>query len=76
MVQYEKRGTNTWRLTVSLELGADKKRIRERKIVTVENSILLKSPKKLDQYLNEEWYKFKVEVESGAYISPEKNEIL
>lgn len=72
MADYSKRGENSWRLTVSLGTGPDGKKIRERETITIDDPAILKSPKKLEQYLNEEWMKFKIKVQSGAYISPQK----
>lgn len=72
MASIEKRGQNTWRLTVELGTGADGKRIRRRKTIKVEDKSLLKTTKKLREYLEQEWLKFKMEVESGEYIKPEK----
>ncbi|PJN53626.1 hypothetical protein PAEVO_03460 [Paenibacillus sp. GM2FR] len=72
MADYEPRGENSWRLTISLGKGPNGKKIRKRKTVTVEDPAILKSKKKLDQYLNEEWLKFKIEVEAGAYIDASK----
>lgn len=68
----EKRGENTWRLTVDLGLKGDGTRDRPRKTITVEDKALLRTTKKLREYLEEELYKFKLEVESGEYIKPEK----
>lgn len=70
MADYEKRGKNSWRLTVSFGTGANNKKNRERKNVKIEDPAILKSEKKIQQFLDEEWLKFKMEVESGNYISP------
>nr|WP_240546016.1 site-specific integrase [Paenibacillus artemisiicola] len=57
-----------------VEVGTDSsgKRIRRTQTVKVDDSQLLKSPKKLNAYLNEELLKFKMLIESGQYITPEK----
>ncbi|MDT0123929.1 site-specific integrase [Paenibacillus sp. RRE4] len=68
----EKRGRNTWRLTVDLGLRADNTRNRPRKTITIEDEALLKTTKRLSDYLDNELAKFKIEVEAGAYIAPEK----
>jgi integrase len=47
-------------------------RNRRTKTVRVEDKALLKTTKKLNDYLEGELYKFKIEVESGEYISPER----
>lgn len=72
MPSIELRSKNTWRLTVEAGYGPNKKRLRERKTIEVEDPVILKSPKKLKEYLNDELLKFKIEVEAGTYISPEK----
>lgn len=68
----EKRGKNTWRLTVDLGYHPDGSRNRPRKPVTIDDPEILKSNKLIKEYLNDELYKFKKEVESGEYIKPEK----
>lgn len=65
----EKRGENTYRFTVSLGRGADGKYKRERKTYTVQQKF---TPKRLKEHLKHEYLKFKNEVESGNYISPQK----
>lgn len=72
MADIEQRGKNSWRLTVSFGAGPGNKKNRERTTVRVDDPAILKSPKKLEQHLKEEWLKFKIKVESGAYIAPEK----
>ncbi|RNB70759.1 MULTISPECIES: site-specific integrase [Brevibacillus] len=72
MASIEKRGANSWRLTVELGYGPNGERLRERKVIKVEDQALLKTTKKLREYLESEWLKFKMEVEAGEYISPEK----
>lgn len=72
MADYAKRGKNSWRLTVSLGNGPGNKKIRERTTIRVEDPKILNSPRKLEQHLEEEWLKFKIEVETGAYITPDK----
>ena len=72
MPSIEKRSKNTWRLTVELGYDAEGNRIRERKLIKIEDQELLKTTKKLREYLENEWYKFKREIEAGKYIKPEK----
>ncbi|MDH6351876.1 tyrosine-type recombinase/integrase [Brevibacillus sp. 1238] len=72
MASIEKRGANSWRLTVELGYGPNGERLRERKVIKVEDQALLKTTKKLRDYLESEWLKFKMEVEAGEYITPEK----
>lgn len=72
MPSIEQRGKNSFRLTVDAGRDARGERIRPRKTIKVEDPALLRSPKKLEAYLEAEWYKFKAEVEAGTYIKPEK----
>ncbi|MEV2910827.1 site-specific integrase [Paenibacillus larvae] len=72
MASIEKRGTNSWRLVVEAGYDSKGKRIKRTKTVRVGDQALLKTTKKLREYLDTELHKFKIEVESGAYISPEK----
>lgn len=66
----EKRGENTWRLTVDLGLKGDGSRDRHRKTITVDDPSLLKTTKKLRDYLEDQLHNFKREIESGEYIKP------
>lgn len=72
MAHIEKRSRNTWRLIVDTGVDQDGKRLRERKKITIDDEALLKTTKKLKAYLDQELIKFKMEVESGHYISPDK----
>ncbi|AIQ63882.1 hypothetical protein PSTEL_13105 [Paenibacillus stellifer] len=68
----EKRGKSSWRLTVELGTDASGERDVERKTIRVEDPELLRAPRRLQNYLDEELVKFKMEVEAGHYIRPEK----
>ncbi|MDT2238405.1 hypothetical protein P7H16_20280 [Paenibacillus larvae] len=72
MASIEKRGNNSWRLIVEAGHSPNGKRIKRTKTVRVEDQSLLRTTKKLRDFLETELHKFKIEVESGAYISPEK----
>jgi integrase len=72
MASIEKRGPNSWRFVVEAGLGADGKRIKRTKTIKIEDESLLKTSRKLRDYLNDELVKFKVEVEAGEYIAPDK----
>lgn len=72
MAHIEQRSRNTWRLIVDNGVGPDGKRKRERRKITIDDEALLKTTKKLKAYLDQELIKFKMEVESGHYISPDK----
>lgn len=62
MVSISRAGAN-------LVLAPDNKRIKRYKTIKVKGKF---TPKKLKEYLEEELLKFKIEVESGEYIAPEK----
>lgn len=72
MASIEKRGKNSWRLVVEAGYDANGKRIRRTKTIRVEDPALLKTTRKLREYLEEELLKFKIEVEAGEYIAPQK----
>lgn len=72
MPSIERRGKNSFRLIVELGKDAQGRRLREKKTIRVEDPALLKTKKKLQEYLEQEWYKFKAEVEAGTYAKPEK----
>lgn len=72
MGNYRQRGKNSWELTISLGRGVDGKYTRRTKTVTVEDERTLRAPKRLEIYLDQEWLKFKEEVEAGSYIAPAK----
>lgn len=69
MASIEKRGENSYRLVVESGYDAAGKRQKKYKPIKIEEKL---TPKKLKDYLNEELLKFKIEVEAGEYISPEK----
>ncbi|MEK4030865.1 site-specific integrase [Pseudobacillus sp. FSL P4-0506] len=71
MASIQKRGNNSFLLVVEAGYDGNGKRKKRTKTVRVEDS-LLKTKKKLNDFLQAELYKFKTEVESGEYIAPEK----
>lgn len=72
MANIQKRGKRSWFLTVSLGKGANGRYIRKTKTITINDEALLKTKKKLQDYLEAEYVKFKQEVEAGEYIAPQK----
>lgn len=71
MASIQKRGKNSWLLVV--ETGYVKgMRQKRTKTIHVEDPALLKTKKRLQEHLELELAKFKIEVESGEYIAPEK----
>lgn len=69
MASIEKRGENSFRLIVEAGYDARGKRIKRTKTVRVEEKM---TPKRLREHLEMELAKFKMEVEAGEYIKPEK----
>ncbi len=69
MASIEKRGPHTYRLEVHLGRDGRGKPIRHRKTIKVPENL---TGRKLKEFLNLELAKFQLEVESGAYIAPEK----
>jgi integrase len=63
MASIEQRSLNSWRLPVETGYGPNDNRLRERKVVTIEDKALLKTKKKLQEYLDDEYHKFKQEVQ-------------
>lgn len=72
MASFQKRGENSWLLVVEVGYDARGKRKKRTKTIKVEDKSLLRTTKKLNDYLELELAKFKIEVESGEYIAPEK----
>ncbi|MBB3111954.1 integrase [Paenibacillus phyllosphaerae] len=73
MASIERRGeSNSWRLIVEAGYDAHGKRLKRYKTIRVEDPSLLRTTKRLKEYLQEELVKFKIEVEAGEYIAPEK----
>ena len=72
MASIEKRGKNSWRLVVEAGRDAKGRRRREKKTIHVEDKALLRTKKKLRDYLEARLYEFKREVEAGEYIRPQK----
>ncbi|CAM2981051.1 MULTISPECIES: tyrosine-type recombinase/integrase [Paenibacillus] len=67
MASYQKRGLRSWLLVVETGADSDKFRDKETKTIRVPEE-LLKTPKKLEQHLDEELLKFKIEVETGVFF--------
>lgn len=69
MANIQKRGDNSYFFTISLGKGADGKYNRATKTITVTEKM---SPKRLKEYLDHEYLKFKQEAKSNTYITPKK----
>lgn len=72
MANIQKRGDNSWFFTVYTGKGPNGKYGRKTKTITVTDEALLKTTKKLQNYLDDEYSKFRQEVEAGEYITPQK----
>jgi integrase len=72
MASIQKRGENSFLLVVESGYDPAGRRIRRTKTVRIHDQALLKTTKRLKDHLQSELIKFKLEVESGAYISPDK----
>ncbi len=72
MPSIEKRGRNSWRLIVDDGYDTAGKRVQRRKTIKIEDESILKSKRRLNDYLQMELMRFKQEVESGQYIQPER----
>lgn len=69
MASIEKRGKNSYRLIVEAGYDGQNKRLKRSRAIKVDEKL---TPKKLKEYLELELVKFKMEVEAGEYIAPEK----
>ena len=72
MASIQKRGENSFLLVVETGYNAKGKRKKRTKTIRIEDRALLKTTKKLRDYLEGELHKFRTEVEAGEYIAPEK----
>lgn len=72
MAYIEKRGESSFLLRVEAGYDSKRKRIRRSKTIRLEDKSLLKTKRKLTDFLEVEYHKFKAEVQSGNYIFPEK----
>lgn len=69
MAHIEKRGAASYRLTIDLGRdGRGRKRL-ERKTVRIQDPAILRSKRRLDQFLEMELAKFQLEVQSGSYVA-------
>ncbi|KQL44589.1 integrase [Brevibacillus choshinensis] len=69
MASIQKRGDNSYLLVVESGYSANGKRLKRTKTIRITEKL---TPKKLKEHLELELTKFKIDVESGEYISPEK----
>lgn len=69
MASIQKRGENSWLLVVEAGYTPEGKRIKRTRTVKITDKL---TPKKTKEFLELELAKFKMEVEAGEYIAPEK----
>ncbi|GIP60579.1 site-specific integrase [Paenibacillus woosongensis] len=72
MANIQKRGENSWFFTVYTGKGPNGKYGRKTRTITITDEALLKTTKKLQNYLDDEYSKFRQEVEAGEYIAPQR----
>ncbi|WP_121615261.1 tyrosine-type recombinase/integrase [Virgibacillus halodenitrificans] len=72
MASYQRRGENSFLLVVEAGYTATGKRKKRTKTIRVEDEKLLRTTKRLKDYIEKELYIFQSEVEAGQYIKPEK----
>lgn len=74
MPSIEKRGARSWRLIVEagMKLNEKGKLIRDKrtKAIKVDDPALLRTKKKLNDFLDAQWWEFKGEVDAGTYVKP------
>src|SRR5690625_1124849 len=68
MAHYQKRGKNSFLLVVDLGRDGRGKRIRKTKTIRIEDEALLRTTRRLEEYLKGKLYKFQAEIEAGEYI--------
>ena len=73
MASFQKRGDNSYLLVVEAGYDAKGKRRKRTKTLRIQDESLLKTKRKLENYLQKELAKFQIEVEAGEYIAPNKN---
>ncbi|MGJ9460066.1 tyrosine-type recombinase/integrase [Oceanobacillus sp. CF4.6] len=72
MASYQKRGNNSYLLVVEAGYDGKGKRKKKTKTIRIEDEALLKTNKRLKDYIDKELVKFQIEVDAGEYINPEK----
>lgn len=72
MANIQQRSPNSWFFTVYTGRGPNGKYGRKTRTLTITDQALLKTTKKLQDYIDGEYAAFRQEVLAGEYISPEK----
>ncbi|MDJ1631942.1 hypothetical protein QNN00_23065 [Bacillus velezensis] len=73
MASIERRSEKSFRLIVENGYDVNGKRDRKKKSIRIEDPKILKSKRKLQEYLEDQLHRFRIEVEAGEYIAPEKS---
>ncbi|MFK3960276.1 tyrosine-type recombinase/integrase [Pseudalkalibacillus hwajinpoensis] len=73
MGSYQRRGENSFLLVVEAGYDAKGKRKKRTKTIRITDQPLLKTKRKLENFLQQELAKFQIEIEAGEYIAPNKN---
>ncbi|SIS89207.1 tyrosine-type recombinase/integrase [Alicyclobacillus vulcanalis] len=72
MANIEKRSERSWRLTVDGGFDTNGKRVLHRKTIRIEDESILRSKRRLQEYLQHEYLRFRQEIETGLYTKPER----
>lgn len=75
LAHYQQRGKNSFLLVVDLGYDGQGKRDRRTKTIRIDDERLLRTTKRLDDYLKTELYAFQAEVESGEFVAPNKTNL-
>ncbi|MGY0692666.1 tyrosine-type recombinase/integrase [Virgibacillus sp. FSP13] len=72
MASYQRRGRNSFLLVVEAGYDGKGKRRKKTRTIHIEDEKILRTTKKLRDYIEKELYKFQAEIDAGEYINPEK----
>jgi len=72
MADIERRGPNTWRFTLYVGTDSDGKRRRERTTIRIEDERIVRSSRRLADYLEEAYLDWKRSVQSPGYARPQR----
>lgn len=75
MVSIERRSEKSFRLIVENGYDDNGKRDRKKKSTRIEDPKILKSKRKLQEYLEDQLDRFRIKVEAYEYIAPEKSTV-
>lgn len=72
MASIEKRGDRSWRLVVSGGFDASGKRIKYTRTIRIDDEDILRSKRRLREYLEAELVRFRAEIEAQTWRRPER----